>query len=321
MIRVQAFAVVALLSLLPAQLRAQGSDQRIRYGEDLVIEAHESVGEAVCVGCSIYVHGSVARDAVAVGGDLEINGAVGQDAVAVGGSVRLGGTAAVGQGVVAVAGSVDLGPGAAVGQDVVAVLGKVERAPSASVGGDVIPIASLPVSGLLGLLLFFFLAAVVTHLVLVLLTYLIAGERRVETVAAAVRERAGLSLLTGLGMLVGAIVLFIVAALMGPVAPVLALLVCLALFLALVVGYTGLSFWVGRALARESAPLLAVLIGALIITVLQFIPILGAFACLAFFLLALGSAAVSGLGSGTNWLPQQFAAQPAGTPPLPPAAR
>jgi hypothetical protein len=296
----KALLLATLVCLLPLSALANNGGERVQVGQDIVIEEDEAVSEAVCIGCSIRIRGSVAHEAVAVGGNIDVEGSVGHEVVAVAGSIRLG-------------------PGASVGHDVVSVFGQIDRDPTASVGGEIVPAATLPVGGLVGIVLFFFFVAVVIHLVLVILCYLIAGERRVETVARAVRERAGLSLLTGIGVLVGAVILYFLSAYMGPVTPILALLVSLALFVLLIVGYTGLSYCLGRSLARTSAPLVAVLLGAVLITLLQCVPALGLVVFLVFFLLALGSAAVSGLGSAPAWLPQQFAGSAAGSPPPPPA--
>ncbi len=223
----------------------------------------------------------------------------------------------------AIGGNLRLGPAAKVGGDVVAVGGLVERDAQASVGGEVsstpIPVFSrLPLSSLGRLLLVGLLVGGALNLVLVLLSYLIARERRVEVIASTVRARAGLALLTGVGVLVGTILLFIIFSRMGPLTPALATLVSVALVITLVMGYTGICLWLGRSLARGRGPLVAILLGAVLITVLQLIPLLGLFAFLVFFLLALGSAALSGYGSAMDWLPQRFAGRPIGPPPSPP---
>jgi hypothetical protein len=287
-------AVLLLLAfwLLPATARAQ--NDRVRVGKDIVIKEDETAQDVVCIGCNIHVLGAVAQDAVAVGGNIDVEGAVGQDVVTVGGTLRLRSSAAV-------------------GQDAVAVGGKVEREEGASVGGEVVSGLTLPVAGLAGFFLFLILLSTVTHLILVLVTFLIAGQARIETLAGTVSARPGLSLLTGLGLLVGFVVLCIVAAFMGPVAPLVYVVAALAMVVTLLVGYTGLSFWMGRLLNKTWAPVLAVLVGALVITLLQLVPLVFP----VFALLALGTAVLSGYGSETEWLSRQVAGQPA-VPPAPP---
>ena len=69
-----------------------------------------------------------ARDKVRIGGDVVVEeGTEVKDAVAVGGSVTVNGT--VRDSAVAVGGSVILGPDAVVGKDVVSVGGAVKQAP------------------------------------------------------------------------------------------------------------------------------------------------------------------------------------------------
>lgn len=303
--------LLAVVVFSPAAAQTQEPKDRVQYGQDIEVGAGETARDVVCIGCSIRVLGKVAGDAVAVGGSLAIEGTVEGDAVAVAGVLRLG-------------------PNARVGEDAVAAGGRLERAPGAQVGRDAVStpfIPSLPVTSLAQLILFFFLIALVTNLVLVLLAYLLAGRTRVETMATTVRERAGLAALTGIGVLVGAVLLYIISAMMGPLTAVLAILVSVALGVTLVVGYAGLSFWMGRLLAPPRAglasswnPLAVVLLGVLLITLLQFIPILGGLVFLVFLLLALGCAALSGFGTSTDWLPRQFATRPAVPPASAPPA-
>ncbi|MFQ5696315.1 MAG: hypothetical protein ACE5HB_10030, partial [Terriglobia bacterium] len=312
---------LASLLVLTTASAVRAQDDRVQFGQAIVIEAGESAADAICFGCSILVRGRLSGDAVAFGGRIQVEGSVGADVVAFGGSLDINGS--VGADAVAVGGSVRLGPNAEVENDVAAVGGRVERDPQAKVGGQVTSGGPMPVSmgGLFGLVVFFFVGAAVINLVLVLLGYLIAGQRRVETLAGTVRERAGLALLAGMGVVVGAVALFITSAFLGWVAAIVAPLVALALFVTLVAGYTGLSAWLGRVVAPTIAPLLAVLLGAVLITLLQFIPLVGFFAFLAFGLLALGSATLSGYGTAADWLPRQFAPRTSGPPASPPAAR
>ncbi|MFQ5663036.1 MAG: hypothetical protein ACE5HL_04320 [Terriglobia bacterium] len=313
-----AFFIGLLLLALPTAAGAEPSDDRVQVGQDIVVEADEVVTDAVCIGCSIRVRGRVSADAVAIGGSIKIGGSVGADAVAIGGGVEINGS--VGTDAVAVGGDVRLGPEARVGGDVLAAGGEVKRDPRARIGGEVVS-GRAAAAGLGSLLVFFLLICAAINLVLVLLAYGIAGAQRVETVAGTVRARAGLALLAGVGVLVGAVILFIISAFLGPATFILALLVSLALFITLVLGYSGLSWWLWRSLSPRSGPLAAVLLGAVVITILQLIPFAGFLIFLVFALLALGSAALSGYGTATNWLPQQLSTPTSIPPPSPPAAR
>jgi len=81
--------------------------------------------------------GANAKDKVRIGGNVIVEeGTEVKDAVAVGGSVTVNGT--VRDSAVAVGGSVTLGPGAVIGKDVVSVGGTVKQAPGSKIHGDVV---------------------------------------------------------------------------------------------------------------------------------------------------------------------------------------
>jgi len=282
---------LALFSV-PARLGGQERSEPVRFFHDIVIESGERAGDAVCFGCSIYVRGSLNGDAVAIGGGIEISGTASADAVSIVGNIRLD-------------------PGAKLQGDAVAVAGRVERHSEASIGGEVV---SLP--GLGKLLLLVVVAIAIGNLVLVVLSYFIAGEQRVEIIASTLREHGGLALLTGIGLVIGATILLIISSQLGPLMPVIVILVSLGLAITLLVGYTGMSSWLGRNLVQGSGPLAAVLVGAVLITLLQIIPVLGLLAFLIFVLLALGSAGLSGYGSDSNWLPERLVTRQ----PIPPSS-
>ncbi len=292
------FLIVFFLGILAA---ARASDDRTQFGRDIVIQPGEDVDDALCFLCSIHVRGNLTGDAVSIGGGIEIEGTVVGDVVAAGGGVRLG-------------------PTAKMEGDLVAVGGALERDPKASISGDVVsaPWFSLPGQrqwSLRGLLVMIGLSCG-----LALVTALSARARRVEIVADTLRARPGMVLLTGMGVLVGATALYVVSNYLGRAQPVLAIAVSLALLISVMVGYTGLSSLLGRRLARHGGYLVSVLLGALLIAFVQLIPILGFFAFLAFFLLALGGAALSGYGSAAGWLFRPFASQPVVPPASPPSA-
>lgn len=98
------------------QIESDGDD-RVSFGRSIVVEAGESTGDAVCIGCSITVRGQVEGDAVAVGGSvrLEDEALVSGNAVSVGGSVRLASTSTVDGDAVVIGGSVQAEEGATIG--------------------------------------------------------------------------------------------------------------------------------------------------------------------------------------------------------------
>ncbi len=298
--RTRTFLFLPLLGFaLLAPVAAQPQQEKFRMGNDIVVEADETAGDVTCMRCSVRVLGRVDGDVAAINGSVEIEGSVSGD-------------------VAAILGNVQLGPDAEVGGEVAALMGRVERDPGARVGGEVAAIGpGLAGVGLFGLLLLSLLFGLVVLLLFCLLSYAVLGERRVSTMAAALRERGALAWLAGLGVLVFAVVLFVISAYLGPAAPILAIATAVMLFVTVIAGYTGAGFWVGRGVSKNSGPVAALLVGLLVICVLQWLPFVGILAGLFFAPLALGAAAMSGFGAAPDWLPRQFggrAAPPAATP-------
>ncbi len=309
--------LLTVLSLGFAQpLAAQ--HERVMVGEDIFVGANESLREVVCIGCSIRVEGYTrevvaiggnievagnAREVVAIGGSIEVTGQTRREVVAIGGDVTVSGS--VGRELVAVFGSVNLLDGASVAHDVVSVGGHVRGVDRAKIGGSVQSVQPfLPAIrfGFLLLLAIFLIAGLVVQPLLAVLCHAILGERRVWVLAETTRSRAGLSFLLGLGMVFGSFMLSIFGALNPFLAPLLSFPFWMLFFVLLVVGYTGISYWVGRSLVSTAGAMAATLLGAVLVTILQLIPVLGWMAFCVFSLMAMGSALLSGFGTATDWL-------------------
>jgi len=311
-------ALLTALAVPLARPLAAENGERVMVGEDIFVAADESLREVVCIGCSIRVEGRTeevvaiggnievagnTREVVAIGGNIEITGQTRREVVAVGGNVTVSGS--VGRELVAVFGNVNLREGAEVEQDVVSVGGRIQGADRARIGGSVKSVqAFLPVLrfGFLLLLFVFLVLGLVVQPLLAVLGHAILGERRVWVLAETTRSRAGLCFLLGLGLVFGWFMLSIFGALTPFVGPLLSFPVWLLFFVLLVVGYTGISYWVGRSLVSSSGPMAATLLGAVLVTILQLIPVVGWLAFFAFSLMAMGSALLSGFGTATDWL-------------------
>jgi hypothetical protein len=304
----------------PAEMREVYRGDVVNFGRTVTIERGERAGSVVCIGCSIYLRGP-AQDVVAILGSVYVEGGSASDVVAVGGSVELDGEAR--GDLAAIGGRVVLRPGASVIGDLAAIGGGLERDPTATVTGDIaaqhIPLLGTLPLGLALLVLFLaFLGAF--NLVLVAVCYPIAGRARVLTLAQAVRLQPGPVLLAGLGACVFAFILLSLAGFMGPAGFFLVVPLALVMFVALVLGYTGLSFWLGNRIAPGNHPFVLVLLGALIISIVQVVPLLGQAAMLFFLLLALGAVAWTGFGGRLDWLQRQYRPAPvSGSGPPPPA--
>jgi len=261
-------ACLLALAALPAVARAQG--ERVMIGDDIYVGPEEELSEAVCIGCSIRIDGKV-REAVAVGGSIEINGEVEREAVAIGGAIDVNGT--VGHEVVSIAG------------------GNVQQA--AGVDPDLLR-AMILVRFVLALILMIAVWPLLTFILIAVL-----GPRRVSVLHETVTQRAGMCLLLGFGTWIASIFLPMVLFWLPPADFVIAL----AFLAVAAVGYTGVSYWLGRVFVRSRSMQATGVLGAILATIIQMIPIIGWFIVTPVFaFLALGSAILSGFGTSVDWM-------------------
>jgi hypothetical protein len=315
---------VALLLL--ALSFALGAEERVMVGDDIFVGADEELEDVVCIGCAIHIEGR-AEDVVAVGGRVMVaEGAVVRDVVTIAGGLELRGEAEgdavtllgdagiygpVRGDAVAVMGGLRLLEGASVHGDAVAVMGRFERAPGVRVNGDVVEVgpalgswAGVAASGLVAVIVIALLLALAIWPIVSFICFAIMGPQRVGVVASTVNERAGMCFLVGLGSWVASILLSVMIPIMFFWIPGgLESVVTLAFFVAAAVGYTGVGFWVGRGMIRGGSGLGATIVGSILITFIQAIPIIGWFIAFPIFgWLSLGAAILSGFGTSADWL-------------------
>jgi hypothetical protein len=279
------FLLFSFVAVVLSTLLCSASDDIAKFGGPVEVKQGESVGDIAQFGGPLTVDGDVTGDIAVFGGPVTINGKVHGDVAVFGGPVILG-------------------EHSTVGGDLAAFGGPLHRAPGAVVNGDVAnPHAfGVFVGGLMLLFAVGLLALIPLGVVFALLGYAILRDRRINVMVAETEHDSGTVVLAGIGALAATVaisVLTLKAHLVHfPLRGVLLLLFCVTLF----VGYTGVSAWVGRRIARSSGPLAMVLIGALIISVVQAIPVVGLFAFFVFMFLALGMAVTTGYGTAQGWL-------------------
>jgi hypothetical protein len=307
--------------VLPALLVAFASAahaERVMVGEDIYIGPDEVVDSVVCFACSVRVDGVVEDevvviagsatidgrvdgDVVVIAGGLKTSGPIDGDAVVIAGGAKLG--ADVGGDVVAVFGGIKLAPGMTVDGDAVAVLGGVAGLDRAEVrgqleeigGGDIAPVA---ISGIINVIVALLVAALFFYPLLVVLGFVVLREQRFRVLADTAAQRGGFSFLVGIGTTIVIFIASIIVALTFPV-PIPVFLIYIAIS---IVGYCGVSYWVGRGILRNAGVLGAAFTGALLITFIQFIPIIGWLVTFMFWNIAIGSAVLSGFGTSVDWL-------------------
>jgi hypothetical protein len=260
----------------------------VQFGRSInVPEGETRRGDAVCFGCSINVDGTLTGDVVAFGGSVRVRGKITGDVVAFGGSIHAEPGGEIGGDTVAFGGSVDHAPGST-------IRGRIEERN----GGRHMNIGA---AGLGVFLSVIFVPILICGIVAAMLTFAIAGERRIAIVANTIRSHPAGTLLGGVIVFVA--FWFIVIALHFPV-PGLGFVrfgLMLVLLLLMLVGYTGLSLVFGSHIAGSWGAFAQMLIGALIIAFIQIIPFAGWVAGMAFTAFAVGAAALSGFGTSTEW--------------------
>jgi hypothetical protein len=114
------FALLAVLLLtagLAAQDKSNRTRERVQWGGSITIAPEETVSEATCFGCSVYVQGTVNGDVVAFFGNIVITGDVRGDVTTFRGDVRLE-------------------DGGRIEGDLTAFSGRLVRSPQSSIGGE-----------------------------------------------------------------------------------------------------------------------------------------------------------------------------------------
>ena len=285
----------------------------IRPLGDQTVPAGTKAVEAVVLGGDITVEGEIERDAIALAGDVRVGGRVGGEALALLGNVSVEGH--VQGAVIVLLGTVHVGPRAKIDGGIVTLWGQIERSPEAAAGIRTVQIGGDSVwqRGLLGqwlqryvlrgrLLGFtgelgwaWFTAG---WLLLLYLLLALVSRPAVETCAGALEQRAGITFLAGLAVLLALPLLVVLLAVTG---------VGLLLLPFLVAGLVGLGVLgriavlaaLGRMLTRRwgdtwlNHASVSVVLGGMICLALYNVPVLGGLLWLLIGLLGWGAVALA----------------------------
>lgn len=289
--------LLLLIAFFPASALAKSSSSELVAFQEVHIGSGETRDrDLVCFGCTVTIEGTLDGDLVGFGTTLGVSGTVTGDTVIVGGKTALS-------------------EHARLTGDLVTVAGRLKRAPGAVTTGDVVNAGVFGSSvSVLAIVLTFMLPMVVMGVLAVLLAFAIMGERRVGAVAEAIHQHAGAAVVVGVLVVAACIVLGPMLLLARPFGGAIGSVAWLAVMLASIGGYAGLSFALGRRLTSRSSPLAMTILGAVVISVVILIPIAGWLMWLLLTALAVGGCALSGFGSSPDWFrtrraPARFQAQ------------
>jgi hypothetical protein len=283
----------------------------VAVGGSVTIAEGAFARDVVAIGGSVSMDGEVTGEVVSVGGSLIISGPVERDTVSVFGGTTLQQGAVIGGNVRSVFGGVDSADGVTIDGDVVTVFGGFNRGDDVTVGGDVNQRQEMPeglrnvaISGVVAVVVVLLVLALVLWPIVSLFSFVILGHERVGVIAGTVNQRAGMCFLVGVGTWFGSIILTVMMSLFFFWLPGgMESLTTLAFFIVAAVGYTGVSFWVGRGMIKGGNGMGAAVLGSVLITFVQAIPVIGWFIAFPIFCcLSPGAAVLSGFGTSTDWL-------------------
>ena len=306
------------------------------FGRDAELKAGEEAEAVVVIGGNARVLGKVHGPVVTIWGNADVASDVQDAAVAVLGSLKLRHGASIHSAAVSVFGDIDAEPGARLGDAVVAVGGHVEAPNGVDIRG---PIQSLdlpkgfklwvlhcflklrPLAPQVG---WVWVVAGVFFLLYALIAVLF--PRPVQACVAELTNRPATTFFFGL------LAKFLVTVILSVLAlTVVGLLVAPFVFAALVfgamIGKTALLESIGFKLGRHlpfpalQKPLLALIIGAAIITLLYLVPVLGLLTYLVIGVWGLGGATTAAFSGLRREMPRKAAppSQPQAAPLSPPA--
>jgi uncharacterized RDD family membrane protein YckC len=286
-------------------------------GKDVVLKAGESAETVVVIGGSAKIFGNVREQVVAIGGDIEVQGEVGQEVVAVMGSVKVGPTAKLHGDLVSVGGKTDVAEGAT-------VHGRTQEVDFGAMG---LPfeldwlkkwfrycvLRMRPLAPQVG-----WVWGVAGVFFLIYLLVASVFPRPVQACVDELTRRPATTFLMGLLTKLLAPLLMVILTVTGIGLLVIPFVVA-ALLLGGIVGKTALIESLGLRIGRQfgasplQRPVLALVVGAILISIFYMIPVLG--------LLTFGIISVWGLGGAVTaafgGLRREIPAKPA--PIIPPA--
>lgn len=263
--------LLCLLALLPGTALAASApspQDKVLISGDVLVARGETVGSVVVIDGNVVVRGTVHGDLVAVNGDVSVRGVVTGDVVTVAKRATLGRRARVGGSVKWIQDRPVVAPGAVVS-------GKVERLTS-SIGTPGLEIA-------LGFWLVVSLSFILGGLLL-----LVIAPAAADAVVRAARGSAGITLISGLVVLIllpflAVILLFTV------VGTPIGLGLLLALGPLYAIAYIMGAMLLGRRVAKSAGRAVAFLVGMVILRLLALIPGLGALVSLIATIFGLGA--------------------------------
>jgi len=306
----------------------------VSFGSKAELKAGESAEAVVAILGPAVARGEVREAVVAVAGDVTVSGKVGDAAVAVLGDLTIEQGATVKGDVVCVGGMVKVADGATVMGEIVCVGGEADISEGAKVerGVQVVPVPFLRTLKVWVVQCVFKLRPLAPQVGWVwvvagafFLVYLLIAVATPRPVAACVREltrRPATTFLMGLLTLLLVPVIILILAATGVGVFVIPFLMA-AIFFGKLIGKVAFLEFLGESVVRAFSsstplkPLMALLLGSIIIAVIYLVPVLGLIAFMVTGTWALGAAVMGMFGGARRELPEGSASPSPATPVAP----
>ena len=267
-------------------------DAIVVFGRDVELKAEDSAEAVVVIGGSARIYGRVRESVVVIGGSAVIEGEVREAVVAIMGNVRIGPRALVDKDVVSVGGQADILKGGIVHGHVQQVDIALPVFPKMKGMGDWVKYCVMEMRPLAPQVRFVWIIAGIFALIYFLVA--LAFPRPVQVCVNELTNRPATTFLIGLltKLLIPIIVLILAITGIGVfVIPFLVAAVFFGVIIGKVALLEGLGGAIGRAFGLQSTsqPLLAFLIGLVVLTLLYMIPIFGFVVYCVFAIWSLGT--------------------------------
>ena len=300
------------------------------FGRNVEVKPWETAGDVVVFFGTATVSGS-AQDVVAIFGNIVVDGGSTKDAVSILGNLKTGTGSSIKGDAVAVMGNVTLAPGVNVGGDAVAVGGGVEKSDDANVKGDVLGLPGFtwvgnyleqcvfklrPLAPGLG-----WMWVVTGVFFLLYLLVALAFPRPVNACVQEITSRPATTFLIGLMTKILVLPIVTLILVITGIGILLLPFLFAAVMFAGIIGKIALLQYLGQQFGRQSGiaalqrPILAFVLGWIIITLLYLVPVVGFIVFGVTGLWAIGAAAMAMFGGTRKEMRQPPASSPGYPPP------
>jgi hypothetical protein len=293
-------AFVFLALVLAAFLLPLHGEDRLSLKEDIDVAKGEAQDNIISFGGHVTVEGEVRKSIFVLGGSITLSGEVGDSVVGIGTAVVLKSSAVVRGDVASLGGTLQKEPGCTIQGDTIYFKGGKDL--SRLLSGGILTFPLIPILLIIKLIGFFvwlFIALVVAALF----------PRQLALASSQIRTAFWPVVGTGLAVLILFSGLVIVFALLSIVLIGIPFLLILGAFglLVKIFGQVALFYFFGESLGKSSsrrnpAPLAAVVIGLLVVTLLKFIPILGFLFSFCLSVIGWGVTIRTKFGTAESWL-------------------